>query len=87
MRVLRQNLVVARDMQALAKELESESKKPKPDRAKIDSLVQRIQGLQQGLRLGITGNVANPAQQAPLQAPRPAPKSAPSAGGAETRPK
>ncbi|MDR1274924.1 MAG: hypothetical protein LBL72_00805 [Candidatus Accumulibacter sp.] len=87
LRVLRQNLVVAKDMQALAKELESETKKPKPDRAKIDSLVQRIQSLQQGLRLGIAENVANPAPQAPLQAPRPVPKSAPSSGGAEKRPK
>jgi hypothetical protein len=60
LRVLRQNLVVARDMQALAKELEAETRRPNPDKARMDGLVQRIQSLQQGLRLDILRNPALP---------------------------
>jgi hypothetical protein len=51
--VLRQNLQVARDVQALAKELEEESKKPTPDKNRILKITEEIQAIQGKLKANI----------------------------------
>jgi hypothetical protein len=50
---LRQNLAVAKEMQALAGELKAETRRPEPDRGKIQRITEKIQSLQKNLRVNI----------------------------------
>lgn len=69
--VLRQNLWVAKEVQALAKELEEESKKPKPDQNRMLEITKEIQEVQRKLRTDImagnhaTGTMPPPATGTP----------------------
>jgi hypothetical protein len=62
---LRQNLVVAKEMQALARELEAEARQPNPDQGKIRRITEKIQGLQKEIRVNVMAAPALPAA-APL---------------------
>ncbi|MDR2451480.1 MAG: hypothetical protein LBE85_06855 [Candidatus Accumulibacter sp.] len=50
---LRQNLMVAKEMQALARDLEAETRQQNPDRGKIQRITEKIQGLQKEIRVNV----------------------------------
>lgn len=51
--ILRSNLSKAQEIERMAKEMEALSKQPKPDAAKIQSLMTQIQAAQAGLRTDV----------------------------------
>ncbi|MDR0771397.1 MAG: hypothetical protein LBE75_09455 [Burkholderiales bacterium] len=76
--VLRQNLRVAQEVQALAKEMEAESKKPNPNSNRILEITKEIQVMQGKLRTDImvgggTTPIPPPSPAAPAQKDRKGP--------------
>jgi len=67
--VLRQNLRVAQKIQALAKDLEAEGKKPKPDQNRILEITKEIQAEQTHLNTNMMVGGVNPSAGAPMSPP------------------